>query len=95
MLEGWPGTETGCPEMWLSPSLEIVKRLGDVVLGTWFSGAFGSVNLTVGFNNLKGLFQPEQLYDTMNYRAYIAAKLCLTAEDSLQIFTFTRSIKHS
>ena len=29
------------------------------LLGTWFSGALGSVRFTVGLDDLKGLFQPE------------------------------------
>lgn len=31
--KGWPGTETGSLRKWLSPSLEVFNRLGDVVLG--------------------------------------------------------------
>jgi len=39
-----------------SPSLEVFKRRVDVAKGTWFSGALGSVVLTVGLNDLKALF---------------------------------------
>ena len=31
-------------------------------LGTWFSGGLGSVGLTVGLDDVKGLFQPKQFY---------------------------------
>ena len=33
-------------------------------LGTWLSGGLGSVRLTVGLDDLKGLFQPKQFYDS-------------------------------
>ena len=46
-----------------SPSLEVFKRCVDV-LGTWFSGGLGSVRLTVGRDDLKGLFQPKRFYDS-------------------------------
>ena len=32
--------------------------------GTWFSGGLGSVRLTVGLDDLKGLFQPKRFYDS-------------------------------
>ena len=35
-------------------------------LGTWFSGGVGSVRLSVGLNDLKGLFQSKLFYDSMN-----------------------------
>lgn len=35
-------------------------------LGTWFSGGLSSARLTVGLNQLKGLFQPEGFYDSFN-----------------------------
>lgn len=28
-------------------------------LGTWFRGGFGNAGLTVGFDDIKGLFQPK------------------------------------
>jgi len=34
-------------------------------LGSWFSGGLGSVRLTVGLDDLKGLFQPKQFYDSI------------------------------
>ncbi|KAK4815132.1 hypothetical protein QYF61_017573, partial [Mycteria americana] len=34
-------------------------------LGTWFSGGLGSARLTVGLDDLKGLFQSKQFYDSM------------------------------
>jgi len=34
-------------------------------LGIWFSGGLGSVRFTVGFDNLKGRFQPKWFYDSM------------------------------
>ena len=33
-------------------------------LGTWFSGGLGSAGLTVGLDDLKGLFQPKRFYDS-------------------------------
>ncbi|GAB0188229.1 mitochondrial enolase superfamily member 1 [Grus japonensis] len=45
-----------------SPSLEVFKSCADVALRTWFSGGFGSVRLTVGLDDLNGLFQPKQFY---------------------------------
>ena len=34
-------------------------------LGTWFSGGLGSGRFTVGLDDLKGLFQPKQFYDSI------------------------------
>jgi len=34
-------------------------------LGTWSSGGLHSVRLTFGIDDLEGLFQPEQFYDSM------------------------------
>jgi len=48
-----------------SPSLEAFKRPADVVLRDMVSGGLGSVRLTVRFNDLKGLSQPKQFYDSM------------------------------
>ena len=33
-------------------------------LGTWFSGGLGNVRLTVGLDDLKGLFQSKRFYDS-------------------------------
>jgi len=33
-------------------------------LGTWFSGGFGSVRLTVGFDDREGLLQRKYFYDS-------------------------------
>lgn len=33
--------------------------------GAWFNGGLGSARLKVGFNDLKGLFQPRQFYRFM------------------------------
>jgi len=35
-------------------------------LGTWFSGGIDSVRLMVGLDDLEGLLQPKQFYDS-NY----------------------------
>lgn len=32
---------------------------------TWFSGGLGSIRLTFGLDDIQGLFQPKQLYDSM------------------------------
>lgn len=34
-------------------------------LGTWFIGGFGSVRLTLGPDDLKGLSQPKPFYDSI------------------------------
>ncbi|KAK4831021.1 hypothetical protein QYF61_014909 [Mycteria americana] len=47
-----------------SPPLEAFKRC-DVALRTWFSDGLGSVRLTVELDDLKGLFQPKQFYDSI------------------------------
>ena len=44
-------------------------------LGTWFSGGLGSARLKVGLDDLKGLFQPKQFYDSMD-----GASPCLPAD---------------
>ena len=59
-LKGLSSTGTGCPGKWLSH--HPWRYLKDVQLwhlGTWFSGGLGSDRLKVGFNGLKGLFQPK------------------------------------
>jgi len=40
-----------------SPSLEVFRKCVDMTLQTWFS-RHGSVGLTVGLDDLRGLFQP-------------------------------------
>ena len=37
-------------------------------VGTWFSGGLGSARLTVGLNDLKGLFQRNRFYDATTLR---------------------------
>lgn len=39
-------------------------------LRTWFSGELGNAGLTVGLDELDGLFQPEQFYDTLQRTRY-------------------------
>ena len=39
-----------------SPSLVVFNRRITVTLGTWFIGGLGSVRLTVGLDDSKGLF---------------------------------------
>ncbi|KAK4811384.1 LOW QUALITY PROTEIN: hypothetical protein QYF61_000568 [Mycteria americana] len=48
-----------------SPSLEVFKSRVDVVLRERCSGGLGSAGLTVGLDDLKGLFQPKRFYDSM------------------------------
>jgi len=55
-----------CREVIESPSLEVFKRCVYVTLrGTWFSVGLGSAGLMVGIDDVKGLFQPKQFYDSM------------------------------
>jgi len=44
-------------------SLEVFKRLVDVVLRVLFSGGLGNVRFTYGLYDLEGLFQPKQFYE--------------------------------
>lgn len=44
------------------PFLEVFKRCGDVVVRGRFNGGLGIAGLTVGLEDLKTLFQPEQFY---------------------------------
>jgi len=46
-------------------------------LGTWFSGGLGSVRLTVGLDDFKGLFQPKRFYDCMT-EAGLVLRHCWT-----------------
>lgn len=36
-------------------------------MGIWFGGRLDSARLTVGLDNLKGLFQPKRFCDSMKY----------------------------
>jgi len=45
--------------------------------GTWFSGGLGSVRLTVGLNDLKGLFQPKRFCDSKYRKLGILFNNCL------------------
>ena len=53
-------------------------------LGTWFTGGLGSAQLTVGLDDLKGLFQPKQFYDS----------ICSSAMDLIHM-TYTGFIEHA
>lgn len=46
-----------------SLSLEVFEKYLDVELGMWFSGEHGSAGLTLGIDDLRGVFQTKQLYD--------------------------------
>ncbi|KAK4811143.1 hypothetical protein QYF61_019774 [Mycteria americana] len=48
-----------------SPSWRYLKDVWMKCLGTWYSGGLGSARLTVGLDDLKGLFQPKRFYDSM------------------------------
>jgi len=43
-------------------------------LGSWFSGGLGSVRLALGLNDLEGLFQRKQYYDSMILTIIITEK---------------------
>lgn len=51
-----------------SPCLEGFKRRAHVAPGTWFSGELVSIELTVGFNELKSFFQPKPFDDSIQHR---------------------------
>jgi len=54
----WSDIGTGCPGKWLSPHpWRCSKNMYMWHLGTWF-GRHGGVGLTVGLDDLRGLFQP-------------------------------------
>lgn len=47
---------------------------------TWYSGGFGSVRLVIGLNDLMGLSEPKQFYDSMLDKPVLSVKtitLCL------------------
>ena len=48
-----------------SPSLEVFKRHIKWCLGRWLSGGLGSVRVTVGLDDLTGLFQLKSFYDSL------------------------------
>lgn len=52
------GKVTSCPGKWGSSSLGVFKSHVDVELGTWFGSGRGSVDLLVGLDDVKCLFQP-------------------------------------
>ena len=56
-------------------------------LGTWFSGGLGSARLTVGLDDLKGLFQPKLFYDSMILYLDIYSTLMNTLSCLAQICT--------
>ena len=57
-LKEWSGLGPGCPEQWWSPHpWRGSKTEWMWPLGTWFS-RHGGVGLTVGLDDLGGLFQP-------------------------------------
>lgn len=37
----------------------------DLALGKWFTGGLGSALVMVGLDGLRGLFQPEQIYNSI------------------------------
>lgn len=53
-----------------SPSVEVLKRYVDVILGDMFSSELGSSRLMLELNNIKGLFQDEQFYGSMKRLKY-------------------------
>ena len=51
-----------------SPSLEGFKGLVGVALRGMLGSGLGSAGLTVGFDGLKGLFQPKQFCDSKSFK---------------------------
>ena len=60
------GIGTGGPGKWLRHHpWRYLKDIQMQSLGTWFSGGIDSVRLMVGLDDLDGLLQPKQFYDSM------------------------------
>ena len=58
-LKKWSGFGPGCPGRWGSPHpWRGSNTVGMWHLGTWFSRR-GGVGVTVGLDDLRGLFQPQ------------------------------------
>ena len=58
LLKEWSGTGRGCPGQWWSPHpWKGSKNVWMWHFGIWFS-RHGGVGLTVGLDDLRGLFQP-------------------------------------
>ena len=65
MLKEWSGLGPGCPGQWGSPRPWRGSRTVWMWhFRTWFS-RHGGVGVTVGLDDLRGLFQPQWLYDSV------------------------------
>lgn len=77
-------TGTGCPGKRLSHHRwKYLKDMSMWHSGMWFSGGFGNDGLTLGLDNLKGIFQPDRCHDSMVKVKKILCKSPYIAETSV------------